>query len=101
MDTINKIYELIPQNCGECSVCNGTGKNKENERCRNCGGQLMFGKPRGYVNLNNEGDPCIHEYNSRNTGRCLTEYSCKHCVLSFQIDSGDWNERKWKISTFY
>jgi len=91
---------------GTCPVCNGTGrvpagdtpfktvlsgyvKETDTLMCRNCGGQYMFGHPRGEVNLREDGTPCIHKYTSKTVGRCLTEYTCQHCGDRYQIDSGD------------
>lgn len=93
-------------NKGTCPVCNGTcrvpaGDNKyksviagydkvtDTFECRNCGGQYMFGSPKGQVRLNKEGVPCTHSYTSQTVGRCLTEYTCMHCDEHYQIDSGD------------
>ena len=93
-------------NLGTCPVCNGGGripagddrhkhvyasydKATDTLACRNCGGQTMYGQPTGRVPLRKDGTPCVHEYTSWNVGRCLTQYACKHCVSSFQIDSGD------------
>jgi hypothetical protein len=91
---------------GTCPVCNGTlrvpaGDNKykhvtagydkatDTFACRNCGGQQMFGRPTGEVQLRPDGTPCTHSYESRTVGRCLTQYTCRHCTSSYQIDSGD------------
>lgn len=95
-------------NKGICPVCNGTGRqavpdyqqkykhmyssyDKETDTlsCNNCGGQTMFGRPTGEVNLRPDGTPCKHEYTSATVGRCLTRYTCKHCSYSYEIDSGD------------
>lgn len=95
---------------GICPVCNGTGHKPcpENLRyygqksgwygyrasddtvdCDNCGGQMMFGKATGKVPLREDGTPCKHEYTGESPGLCLTEYTCKHCKHSYQVDSGD------------
>ena len=93
---------------GTCPVCNGSGRvpvpahfeqykhvyssyDKETDTlgCSNCGGQYMYGKPRGQVRLNKEGQPCTHQYSSQTVGRCLTQYTCSECGDSYQIDSGD------------
>jgi hypothetical protein len=91
---------------GVCPVCNGTcrvpagfgrykdiiaGYDRETDtfECSNCGGQYMFGTPRGEVLLNKEGQPCHHSYKSQTVGRCLTQYTCVHCDDSYKIDSGD------------
>ena len=76
-------------NTGICPVCNGTGKTSDGGLCRNCGGQYMYGTPRGTVRLREDGTPCTHSYTSKTVGRCLTEYTCEHCGDRFQIDSGD------------
>jgi len=87
---------------GVCPVCNGNkeipltateltyswNKNKTHRACSNCGGQIMFGRASGEVPLRSDGTPCTHEYVSSNIGRCLTRYSCKHCISTFKIDSG-------------
>ena len=88
---------------GTCPVCDGTkqvalteseqryswNQGKTHQDCRNCGGQYMYGTPRGTVRLNQDGVPCTHSYKSSNAGRCLTNYDCVHCGDHFQIDSGD------------
>ena len=93
---------------GVCPVCNGSGKmpisnfaerfkthlagyDKETDTlsCNNCGGQRMYGSPTGMVNLREDGTPCTHAYTSETVGRCLTQYTCKHCGDRYQIDSGD------------
>lgn len=93
---------------GVCPVCNGSGrvpvpasqqrykhviagydKDTDTFDCTNCGGQYMFGSPRGQVRLNREGAPCTHSYSGQTIGRCLTEYTCSECGDSYQIDSGD------------
>jgi hypothetical protein len=30
---------------------------------------------------------CAHEFVSRNIGNCLNEYTCRHCKLSYEVDS--------------
>ena len=91
---------------GTCPVCNGSGRKPAGDyrykhvvaaydaatdtlACTNCGGQYMYGSPKGQVPLNKDGVPCTHSYTSRNVGRCLTEYTCEHCGDRYQIDSGD------------
>lgn len=91
---------------GTCPVCSGSGRVPAGDNryksvlagydaesdtlpCRNCGGQYMFGTPRGVVNIDHSGQPCVHEYDSRTVGRCLTEYTCRFCGDRYQIDSGD------------
>ena len=91
---------------GTCPVCNGThrvpaGDNKykhviagydkvtDTFACTNCGGQYMFGSPKGQVRLNKDGVPCTHRYSAKTVGRCLTEYTCSECGDRYQIDSGD------------
>jgi len=101
-----KIYTSLPDGKCECPVCNGSGrvpagnnkykdviagynKNDDTFKCTNCGGQYMFSSSSGFVNKNKEGTGCTHHYNSQNSGRCLTTYTCKHCNDRYQIDSGD------------
>ncbi len=91
---------------GICPVCNGSGRkpagnilsktvyagyDKETDtlNCNNCGGQYMYGTPKGEVKLREDGAPCTHSYSSQAAGRCLTKYTCKHCNDVFNIDSGD------------
>ena len=95
---------------GTCPVCQGTGHmpcpdnlrdygkrygwygyraEDDTVTCTNCGGQTMFGKPTGQVRLRPDMFPCVHEYTSRNAGRCYTIYTCKHCGFSYDIDSSD------------
>lgn len=57
--------------------------------CDNCGAQRQWGRATGEVRLNKSGEPCVHKYQSKNVGRCLTRYTCEHCGDSYQIDSGD------------
>lgn len=89
-----------------CPVCNGTGRVPAGDyqykhvvggydhltdtlACTNCGGQYMYGTPRGKVRIREDGTPCTHSYRSKTVGRCLTEYTCEHCGDRYQIDSGD------------
>ena len=102
--------KTLQKGYGICPVCNGSGhmpcpdylrsygkKNgwygyraeDDTVTCTNCGAQTMYGRPSGQVPLREDGTPCKHEYTSANVGRCLTQYTCKHCVSSYQIDSGD------------
>lgn len=91
---------------GTCPVCSGSkrmpaGDNKyknviagydkatDTFECDNCGGQYMFSRATGKVNMDFGGQPCKHEYTGQNAGRCLTEYNCKFCGDRYQIDSGD------------
>jgi hypothetical protein len=93
---------------GICPVCNGTCRVKVPERmesyknvmagydketdtlaCSNCGGQYMYGTPRGEVRLNRDNVPCTHKYTSQTVGRCLTRYTCSDCGDRYEIDSGD------------
>ena len=92
---------------GICPVCDGTTRvaydgeerwkkitagydaNTDTVPCGNCGGQYQWGRATGEVNLNRDGLPCTHEYQGQNVGRCLTEYTCRHCGESHKIDSGD------------
>jgi hypothetical protein len=97
-------------NKGVCPVCNGTtrmptpdnlrpyaekkgwyGYRKEDDcvSCTNCGTQYMFGKATGEVRLREDGMPCVHQYTGTTVGRCLTQYTCRHCGDRHQIDSGD------------
>jgi hypothetical protein len=90
---------------GICPVCDGTLRRPANDTswktiiagydsstdtlgCDNCGGQTMYGRATGIVLLNKDGNPCTHEYTSDTIGRCLTQYSCKHCNYKYIIDSG-------------
>ena len=89
-----------------CPVCNGTGrrpagdykyknivagydKDTDTLLCNNCGGQTMTMSPTGKTRMRDDGTPCVHEYDSRQAGRCYTIYTCKHCGYSYDIDSGD------------
>ena len=67
----------------------GYDKATDTLRCNNCGGQYMESTPAGVVNLRPDGTSCMHEYTSKNVGRCLTQYTCKHCDDTYRIDSGD------------
>ena len=98
--------KTLREGYGICPVCNGSGRRPAgNDRykhvyasydaetdtlaCNNCGGQTMYGQPSGQVPLRKDGTPCKHEYKGTTVGRCLTRYTCVHCVSSYQIDSGD------------
>lgn len=72
---------------GVCPCCNGTLKVNGRE-CRNCGGQYMYGSPKGVVALNKDGVPCTHSYESEKLGNCYYGYKCIHCGDSYSIDSG-------------
>lgn len=93
---------------GVCPVCNGTCRvpvpeehqkwkkvvggydsNTDTFPCSNCGGQYMFSKPKGEVDLRPDGTPCKHSYIQKTVGNCLNEYTCTHCNDTYQIDSGD------------
>lgn len=92
------------QNTLTCPVCNGSCKvelteqekkyswnvGKTHKECVNCGGQTMYGKATGltYPRRDN-GEPCVHDYDVYNRGRCYHQYVCKHCGFSHYIDSGD------------
>lgn len=101
---------MLEVSYGICPVCSGSGhmpcpnylrkdgkshgwygyrEYDDTITCTNCGGQTMYGKPSGKVRLREDGTPCVHEYDSREAGRCYTIYTCKHCKHSFDIDSGD------------
>lgn len=83
---------VLAQLTGKCPVCLGS-KSVPSESgfspCRNCGGQRMYGTPSGEVRLRPDGDPCRHDYSSRDVGRFLTSFDCRHCGDRYQIDSGD------------
>ena len=90
-------------NKGVCPKCNGTrviplspeekkyswNQFKIDQPCDNCGGQFMYGTPSGVVPLRKDtGEPCLHEYTSVGSGRGYTKYTCRHCGLTYGIDSG-------------
>ncbi len=79
---------------GVCPVCNGTlcqpaRSGVGTMACQNCGGQGMYGSPKGEVPLRPDGTPCKHEYKGVERGRCYTVYTCIHCNHRYDIDSGD------------
>ena len=93
---------------GVCPVCDGTTRRPVPEsqqqyktiyagydaatdtlECDNCGGQYQWGRACGQVPLNKNGEPCKHQYQGQNAGRCLTRYTCVHCGDQHDIDSGD------------
>jgi len=91
---------------GTCPVCSGSGRMAAGDNkykqviagydkatdtigCTNCGGQYMYGRPTGIVNVDFGGQPCVHKYSGKTVGRCLTEYHCEFCGDRYQIDSGD------------
>jgi len=106
-DLMRKYIDILEsKQMGTCPMCQGSGRKAAGDDkwassysgydkathtlpCTNCGGQTMYGKATGQVPLNKEGQPCLHDYEGRNAGRCYTMYSCKHCGDSFGIDSGD------------
>ena len=70
---------------GVCPACNG-----DKTDCHNCGGQYMYGMPKGEVPLRPDGTPCLHDYaHSLLNRRTLHKYTCEYCFDSFTIDSGD------------
>ena len=86
-----------------CPICQGTkrqklrddekafswNRGKEDQDCRNCGGQYMFGTPTGYTKKDPiTGLGCPHSYTAKTVGNCLTEYTCTFCGTKHQIDSG-------------
>lgn len=102
--TIDRTWYPVPQGCGICPCCNGTGlveltdkeksyswyKDKTHRQCGNCGGQTMGGKALGYTKLDPEtGLGCNHSYTEKTVGRCYHQHTCKKCGHQFYIDSGD------------
>ncbi len=98
----------IKKGHGICPVCNGSGRTPAGDdpykhvyagydkvsdtlRCNNCGAAYAYGTPSGRVPLREDGTPCKHEYKSVVffIGRCLTRYTCGHCMSSHEIDSED------------
>jgi hypothetical protein len=101
---MNILYD--PKFHGICPVCSGTKRKSvtgikwkdmfygydaatDTLPCTNCGGQTQGMRATGIVKLNSEGVPCTHAYTHTTVGRCLTQYTCKHCADSYRIDSGD------------
>lgn len=80
-----------PKHPGDWSWCRGFNKEDGTLPCFNCKTQGMFtsGEPTGQVILRSDGTPCTHEYVERQLGRCYYRYTCKHCISSYEIDSGD------------
>lgn len=87
---------------GLCPVCNGAcivpgpkyvGQADPGTRpCTNCGGQYMFGTPRGKVQLNQDGVPCTHSYKAgtrQSIYRSVHTSMCEHCGDTWTSDSGD------------
>jgi len=95
-------------NDADCPVCNGTTRTplKESMRqyvnvlssyddktdtiqCNNCGGREMYGKATGRVNLDQDSNPCCHQFREYKIGRCLYKHKCIACSYEFEIDSSD------------
>lgn len=87
---------------GLCPVCNGAcivpgpkyvGQADPGTRpCTNCGGQYMFGTPRGKVQLNRGGVPCTHSYKAgtrQSIYRSVHTSECEHCGDVWTSDSAD------------
>ena len=74
---------------GICPVCDGSTILPSGRYCQNCGGQTMYGEPTGRVPLRPDGSPCKHDFEFKELGPCLSEYTCRHCGFKYQIDSGD------------
>jgi len=88
---------------GTCPVCEGAcvvpgpkyvGKADSGTRpCTNCGGQYMFGTPRGKVPLRYcDGSPCTHSYKAasrQSIYRTIHTSECEHCGDTWTSDSGD------------
>jgi DNA-directed RNA polymerase subunit RPC12/RpoP len=76
----------------DCPVCDACGtrtfessfaKQEYQIACQQC-----FG--RGYVVNGSLDHKCTHDYHySRTVGRCLTEYKCRRCGTTYEIDSSD------------
>jgi len=80
----------VPQhNQSHKQVLAGYDAETDTLECRNCGGQYMMGRPTGQVNIDYSGQPCVHVYDRATIGRCLTQYTCRHCGDGYTIDSGD------------
>lgn len=98
----------IPLNHGICPVCNSSLRQDAGEGvyrawaagyraadntipCQNCGGQEMFGEPRGYVRLRADGTPCTHNYSVVQHARYSHVHSlvCSDCGATHELDSGD------------
>ena len=98
---------IITDGYGICPVCNGTKRipagddqykaitsgydaETDTHKCRNCGGQRMYGNSSGVVRRRKDNnEPCVHEYNYTKLGNCYHNCTCKHCGDSYNIDSGD------------
>lgn len=90
----------------KCPKCDGTGRVKYEGRysrhvygydeasgtvpCDNCGGQYMSLRATGQTRVDPAtGNGCLHSYDGRNVGRCLTQYTCSKCGDRHDIDSSD------------
>lgn len=101
---------------GTCPVCSGTGRqpvtdiqtrsygikygywgyraSDDSVDCRNCGAQYQFGGF-GHANVGrvrlrrDNGEPCVHQYQGQQLGRCYWGYTCIYCGDYHTIDSGD------------
>ena len=72
------------------NVIAGYDKHTDTFPCNNCGGQYMYGKPRGTVPLRADGTPCKHDYwRTPTQWRSVTKYKCAECGDTYEIDSGD------------
>lgn len=85
---------ICPVCCGACVVPGPkyVGQADSGTRpCTNCGGQYMFGTPRGKVQLNQGGVPCAHSYVTSQQPIYLTLRTsvCEHCGDVWTSDSGD------------
>jgi hypothetical protein len=89
-----------------CPKCNGTtripaegpykhvmasyDKASDTLACDNCGGQTMSLRATGMTTIDPAtGIGCLHAYQGRNAGRCLTKYICERCSDTYSIDSSD------------
>lgn len=95
MSTILKKEGTCPVCDGACVVPAPTYTRKldipDTRPCTNCGGQYMFGTPRGKVWLNTSGVPCTHHYVmvGEQPRYAVSTSVCKHCGDTWTSDSGD------------
>lgn len=55
--------------------------------CSNCGGQYQFGVPSGFVPLNHQGHPCVHQYVLQTVLGFVIRYKCDFCDDEYVVDT--------------